>query len=356
MCFQVANSAKSLTIFTQAYFVVAVCADYVDLKKRPRKDGLARTIIEIATVTCGWLAALGYALPLLIFTDSDAAVEHGQCRLFAPAGRLDSMQKDTSTYGEINIFGSDVWSPAYAAKEESEIPPESSLPECKEPNNLAYFAWIYISFVTVFAFPALICFILFILNKFLPSKRAMLVTSSPPETSSRARKPPGTAKSPFRRCQPAGCWVFALCAAHFASWLPLHVYHLGRIVGLRVGLTACYNLRDYSFLQGYLTCIFLPAIVIAYSRPLGARSCSRTLTTSSTSSFASSSSGGSNRKSMLLQANGENLLGDGPCDVPLIEQQATHISQQREEPTLLSNLQRSSKSSVWRVACSNAAS
>lgn len=64
-----------------------------------------------------------------------------------------------------------------------------------------------------------------------------------------------------------GNWVSFIGISYFVCWLPLHVYHLGRIPGYYLSLTSCHNVRDYAFIQGYLTAILFPFMTICYCRP-----------------------------------------------------------------------------------------
>uniref|UniRef100_H2YGH0 G-protein coupled receptors family 1 profile domain-containing protein n=1 Tax=Ciona savignyi TaxID=51511 RepID=H2YGH0_CIOSA len=82
MC-KVLNCLKSLSMFCQCFFTVAVTADYVVMRKRPRIGSIRRTVMEILTVAVGWILALGFSIPMLIFAKTDRlGSERQMCTLF----------------------------------------------------------------------------------------------------------------------------------------------------------------------------------------------------------------------------------------------------------------------------------
>nr|CAB3264569.1 kappa-type opioid receptor [Phallusia mammillata] len=322
MC-KLVNCVKALAIFAQAYFTVTLCADYVILRKRPRITDITRTILEIAAVVFGWVFSLAFAAPMLVFSEVENLGKINTCELVFQLPLPDQKEdhyEQSDSFPEDDMEYYDYELEHYPLPEipfQAEV--QEHVIECKDADNPPYMTWLIVTFVATFLLPLLAVFVLWILNKVLMTPHSVLVPQNAysEPTAVRHRNSSRNNKRQMRPCMPAGVWVALICAVCFVCYAPFYAYHVGRIPGLPLGLKSCANFRDYSFVQGYFTCILLPALVVAYSRPIGIQSCSRALTTSSTSSFASSSS--SKRKST---SSGESQTPDGtesgPYQAPLL--------------------------------------
>ncbi|XP_078483106.1 kappa-type opioid receptor [Ciona intestinalis] len=271
------NCLKTLSMFCQCYFAVAVAADYVVMRKRPGIGNIRRTVIEILTVGIGWMLAAGFSVPMLVFAETDAiGADQHMCTLFP--------WYKTSTVEETELYD------VYEQSGDEEKFDDSLQPQCKDLNNEPYRVWVICSFALAYAAPLLVSICLCVMYKATAARYNSQITQTEQnqhrvvDSSQRRGK---KRRKPASRFIVGGVWVSLIELAYFLCWLPLHIYHIGRIWGLDLGPTECLNLRDFSFVLGYASCLVLPSIVIAYSRPGSLPQ--RSGASSSTSSFTSSS-------------------------------------------------------------------
>uniref|UniRef100_H2XNS0 G-protein coupled receptors family 1 profile domain-containing protein n=2 Tax=Ciona intestinalis TaxID=7719 RepID=H2XNS0_CIOIN len=128
------NCLKTLSMFCQCYFAVAVAADYVVMRKRPGIGNIRRTVIEILTVGFGWMLAAGFSVPMLVFAETDAiGADRHMCTLF-PWYKTSTVVEETELYDVYELSG------------DEEKFDDSLQPQCKDLNNEPYRVWVICSF------------------------------------------------------------------------------------------------------------------------------------------------------------------------------------------------------------------
>ncbi|CAK8685053.1 unnamed protein product [Clavelina lepadiformis] len=318
MC-KIVSCLKSLSILAQSFFVTTLCTDYVVLKRKPRFAETKRTILEISVLIFGWVFSVSFASPILAFANTisfgdDENQTEENCQLVI-GDDLQSTSEDVDIFIPVQKWNITENEYAYGYYDSTDIFQLDDNLGCKYYYKRSYFVWVICVFVLSYIVPLFIAFSLWIAHRIIPfipnsirgQHKKTITKKTAPDARHKVNFAGGLAA--------AGTWVWLIAFGYFLCWLPLHVYHIGRIIGLDITPNSCNDLRDYSFVQGSLSCILLPAFIISYTKPNRCRKANDGAGSSLTSSLPSGGSGSSHKLATISPSNShqetsELLSGD----------------------------------------------
>ena len=68
-----------------------------------------------------------------------------------------------------------------------------------------------------------------------------------------------------KKWSPSGRWLLGNSLAHATTWLPSNLYKVAKIGGIGVGPNLCEAMQDVTFVFGYLSCLAIPSVMLAYT-------------------------------------------------------------------------------------------
>ena len=67
---------------------------------------------------------------------------------------------------------------------------------------------------------------------------------------------------------PSSRWLLGNSLAHALTWLPSNLYKVAKVGGINAGPNACEAMQDTTFVLGYLSCLAIPLVMLAYTAEL----------------------------------------------------------------------------------------